>query len=124
MTLHEVAEELGVHYMTAYRSVRLGQLRAHKVGGVWQVEQSALDAPGREVDCDNPATATVFHDQVDGEILDVELGIVLQGLLVQGVQHRVAGAVRRGAGARRLLAAEVLALAAEGALVDPAVWQA
>ncbi len=37
MTLHEVAEELGVHYMTVYRYVRLGYLPAHKEGGSWRV---------------------------------------------------------------------------------------
>ena len=31
-TLHEVADELGVHYMTTYRYVRLGMLPARKVG--------------------------------------------------------------------------------------------
>ncbi len=41
--------------------------------------------------------------------------------LVQGVQHGVPGAVRRGAGALHLLAAEVLALAAERTLIDLAV---
>lgn len=44
MTLHEAAAELGVHYMTAYRYVRLGQLPAHKVGGVWQVGRDDLDS--------------------------------------------------------------------------------
>jgi len=42
-------------------------------------------------------------------------------LLIERVQDGVAGAVRRGAGARGLIAAEVLALPAEGALVDGAV---
>jgi excisionase family DNA binding protein len=42
-TLQEVADELGVHYMTAYRYVRLGLLDAAKVGGTWQVTSSALD---------------------------------------------------------------------------------
>jgi excisionase family DNA binding protein len=32
LTLHEAAERLGVHYMTAYRYVRHGQLFATKVG--------------------------------------------------------------------------------------------
>jgi MerR family transcriptional regulator, light-induced transcriptional regulator len=44
MTLHDAAEALGVHYMTAYRYVRLGLLDAHKQGGTWQVSESALDA--------------------------------------------------------------------------------
>lgn len=43
LTLHEAAERLGVHYMTAYRYVRHGLLAAEKVGGSWQVEQSAVD---------------------------------------------------------------------------------
>ncbi len=44
MTLHEAAEVLGVHYMTVYRYVRLGQLEAHKVGGTWQVDEGDLRA--------------------------------------------------------------------------------
>ncbi|HSL73857.1 MAG TPA: cobalamin-dependent protein [Ilumatobacteraceae bacterium] len=43
LTLQEVADELGVHYMTAYRYVRLGVLDATKSGGVWQVDRSALE---------------------------------------------------------------------------------
>jgi excisionase family DNA binding protein len=43
LTLQEVADELGVHYMTAYRYVRLGVLDASKSGGVWQVQRSAVD---------------------------------------------------------------------------------
>jgi MerR family transcriptional regulator, light-induced transcriptional regulator len=44
LTLHEAAAELGVHYMTAYRYVRLGQLVAEKDGGTWKVLCSDLDA--------------------------------------------------------------------------------
>ncbi|MFZ8998684.1 MAG: cobalamin-dependent protein [Ilumatobacteraceae bacterium] len=44
LSLHEAAEQLGVHYMTAYRYVRLGQLDAVKVGGAWQVTSSTLAA--------------------------------------------------------------------------------
>jgi len=43
MTLQEAAAALGVHYMTAYRYVRLGLLPAVKVGGSWQVSTSDLD---------------------------------------------------------------------------------
>ncbi|BAN03260.1 cobalamin-dependent protein [Ilumatobacter coccineus] len=43
LTLHEAAEELGVHYMTAYRYVRLGLLDAEKVGGTWQVGSDAVE---------------------------------------------------------------------------------
>ena len=37
MTLQAAAEALGVHYMTAYRYVRLGLLPATKVAGAWEV---------------------------------------------------------------------------------------
>ena len=40
LTLHEAAEVLGVHYMTAYRYVRLGLLDAEKVRGTWRVERA------------------------------------------------------------------------------------
>ncbi len=44
LTLHEAAEELGVHYMSAYRYVRLGLLDAVKLGGIWNVQRSAVEA--------------------------------------------------------------------------------
>jgi len=43
LTLNEAAELLGVHYMTAYRYVRLGLLPANKVGGTWQVARADLE---------------------------------------------------------------------------------
>jgi MerR family transcriptional regulator, light-induced transcriptional regulator len=43
LTLQEVADLLGVHYMTAYRYVRLGLLEAHKVAGTWRVTPAALE---------------------------------------------------------------------------------
>lgn len=43
-TLQAAADELGVHYMTAYRYVRLGLLDATKRGGTWNVERSAINA--------------------------------------------------------------------------------
>lgn len=47
--------------------------------------------------------------------------MVFKVLLVQGVQQGVASTVSRRRGARRLLAAEVLRLAAERALINTAV---
>jgi excisionase family DNA binding protein len=43
LTLQGAAEVLGVHYMTAYRYVRLGLLAATKSGGTWHVAQSDVD---------------------------------------------------------------------------------
>ena len=43
-TLHEAAEALGVHYMTAYRYVRLGLLPARKAAGSWHVTAADVAA--------------------------------------------------------------------------------
>ena len=42
-TLHQAAESLGVHYMTAYRYVRTGRLPGTRVGTHWQVRRADLD---------------------------------------------------------------------------------
>ncbi len=44
MTLQQAADALGVHYMTAYRYVRLGLLTAEKAGAVWRVSPPDLAA--------------------------------------------------------------------------------
>lgn len=43
LTLQAAADRLGVHYMTAYRYVRLGQLAAHKEGGTWRIAEGDLE---------------------------------------------------------------------------------
>jgi excisionase family DNA binding protein len=43
LTLPEVAEKLGVHYMTAYRYVRTGRLPARRVAGTWQIDSADLE---------------------------------------------------------------------------------
>ena len=43
LTLQEAAQLLGVHYMTAYRYVRLGMLPAEKVAGTWRVTPAAVE---------------------------------------------------------------------------------
>lgn len=42
LTLNDAAEELGVHYMTAYRYVRTGRLAATKAGGKWWIAPGDL----------------------------------------------------------------------------------
>jgi excisionase family DNA binding protein len=44
MTLQDAADRLGVHYMTAYRYVRLGQLRATRRDGRWYVRPQDVEA--------------------------------------------------------------------------------
>jgi excisionase family DNA binding protein len=41
--LREVAQRLGVHYMTVYRYVRIGQLPAERQGATWRVAIKDLD---------------------------------------------------------------------------------
>ena len=73
---------------------------------------------------DATAAAGVVHDQVDSEIFDVEFGVMLERLAVHGVQHGVAGAVSRGAGALRGALAVMRGHAAERTLIDFAVFLA
>lgn len=44
VSLTEAADLLGVHYMTAYRYVRIGKLPARKVGRGWRVDRAELEA--------------------------------------------------------------------------------
>ena len=43
LTLREAADELGVHYMTAYRYVRTGRLPAARAGAEWRVDRADLE---------------------------------------------------------------------------------
>lgn len=43
LTLREAADELGVHYMTAYRYVRTGRLPAERAGAEWRVHRADLE---------------------------------------------------------------------------------
>ena len=64
ITLHEAAERLGVHYMTAYRYVRTGKLPAEKAGVHWVVDPADVERmrstpatrrPRRSVRAEGPA---------------------------------------------------------------------
>lgn len=63
ITLQEAADRLGVHYMTAYRYVRLGKLPATKEGTSWVVDEVDLDAFSSEP----PAPRT--HDDWEGDLV-------------------------------------------------------
>ncbi len=68
------------------------------------------------------AVGRIVHNQVEREIFDKEVCVVLQALLVERVQHRVAGAVCGSAGALdRRTFTHILHVPAEGPLVDRAV---
>ncbi|HEX6257757.1 MAG TPA: helix-turn-helix domain-containing protein [Euzebyales bacterium] len=70
LTLHEAAEHLNVHYMTAYRWVRRGELPAFKTGGRLRVRASDVDRflAARRVDVavdTDAATDTDWDRHVD-----------------------------------------------------------
>jgi excisionase family DNA binding protein len=71
LTLQEAAEHLGVHYMTAYRYVRLGQIDAVKIGGTWQLTAEALDAFRRQRDGAQPARlrSVPWSDRLESRLL-------------------------------------------------------
>jgi len=62
LTIQETAEtSLNVHYMTAYRYIRQGQLPASRQGTQWLVRQADLDAIAKSFRClrsDVPVTLT------------------------------------------------------------------
>ncbi len=87
----------------------------HHALGAEQVQRAIGHVQGQHA----AAGAFVVEDQVEREVLDHEARIVLQRLLVQGVQHRVAGTVGRRAGTLRRRAFAVLGgHATERTLVD------
>ncbi|HEX6423308.1 MAG TPA: B12-binding domain-containing protein [Acidimicrobiales bacterium] len=57
LTLQQVADQLGVHYMTAYRYVRTGQLAGVRRGGRWTVTAGDLAAFPRRAGDDAPGDA-------------------------------------------------------------------
>lgn len=87
LNLKQVAAELGVHYMTAYRYVRTGRLVARKVGTNWVVDRSSLDELVEHVGTE-PHTAEVdwqgrLHERLVGGD-DAGAWSVVQDALVAG----------------------------------------
>lgn len=77
LTLEEAARQLGVHYMTVYRYVRLGRLNATQHGGRWFVRPEDLDrlapspppAGGRRRRTWEPRQERLVSRLVDGDAL-------------------------------------------------------
>ncbi len=83
-----------------------------------------VDGAVVELERDHAAAAAFIHDEVEDEILDEEIRRMLERGAVKRVQHGVAGAVGRGAGALRDALAVKGGHAAERALVDLALFGA
>ena len=95
-----------------------------------RLRAEAVDRSVVEAQRNHAAALAAVHDQIDRKIFDEEVGVVLEALLVERVEHRMAGAVGGGTSAlRRRALAHVLGHPAERALVDfafgsAAEWQA
>jgi MerR family transcriptional regulator, light-induced transcriptional regulator len=68
--MHEAAERLGVHYMTVYRYVRLGQLPARKVGTGWRIDAHDLERFGRESTPGEPTESGELVGRVELALVD------------------------------------------------------
>lgn len=64
LTLQEVADRLGVHYMTVYRWVRTGRLPASKHGATWAVRSADLDALAEPAATSRPARRVDHADRL------------------------------------------------------------
>ncbi len=91
------------------------------VASITLLRAEPVQAAVGHVERDHAAALAVLHDQIQREILDEERRGVLEGLLIQGMQHRVSGAVGRGARALRGSLAVMGRHTAERALIDPAI---
>lgn len=59
LTLAEVAERRGLHYMTVYRHVRTGRLPATKENGEWKVRVADLDVEPAQASRGKPGRADI-----------------------------------------------------------------
>jgi hypothetical protein len=81
----------------------------------------AMQRTVRHVERDDAATDPVLHHEIDRKVLGEEPCLVPERLLIERMQHRVPGAVRRRAGPLRDALAVVRRHAAERALIDAPV---
>src|ERR1700722_9413957 len=71
-----------------------------------------------KIEGNDAAALVALHDEIDHEVFDEESRAMADRLLIERVQHRMPGAIRRGAGALRDALAEVRRHATEGTLID------
>ena len=77
----------------------------------------------RHVDCNHATAFAIFHDQINSKILNEELSFMLECLLIESVQHGMAGTISRRTGTLCSRACSVLSShAAERALVNLAFF--
>ncbi|MDH3194661.1 MAG: B12-binding domain-containing protein [Acidimicrobiia bacterium] len=88
ISLQAAADLLGVHYMTAYRYIRLGKLPAYKDGNTWRVELADIES------LMSPPTAAATQDwpaRLEDRLLDGDepgAWSIIEAALTSGGQPR------------------------------------
>ncbi len=88
LTLRQAADELGVHYMTAYRYVRLGLLPAIKSGAVWQVGRADLEKFTASQEAATPRRDAPWSQRLEARLLAADQAgawKVVESALASGV---------------------------------------
>jgi excisionase family DNA binding protein len=67
--MQEAANELGVHYMTVYRYVRLGMLPARKVGASWRIDVADLERLDTSPDVPSRKRSAPWRDRLQARML-------------------------------------------------------
>jgi excisionase family DNA binding protein len=67
--MQEAAAELGVHYMTVYRYVRLGMLPARKVGASWRIDVADLERLDTSPDVPSRKRSAPWRDRLQARML-------------------------------------------------------
>lgn len=87
LNLKQVAAELGVHYMTAYRYVRTGRLPARKVGTGWVVERAAVEELAAGTPRDGATVEVDWEERLHERLVvgdETGAWAVVEGALVAG----------------------------------------
>ena len=72
------------------------------------VRAEAVEGAVLEVEGDHTHTLAVLHDEIERKILDEEVGVVAEGLAVEGMEEGVTGTVGGGGATVRLTTLAVL----------------
>src|SRR3984957_556140 len=82
------------------------------------VRAEAVQLAFGKIEGNDAAALVALHDEIDHEVFDEESRAMADRLLIERVQHRMPGAVRRGAGALRDAFAVVRRHAADWTLIN------
>lgn len=88
LSLKECAERLGVHYMTAYKYVRHGKLRAVKVGSEWRVAEGDLEVMLSGAAIPTPRGETDWASRVEDRLIagdEAGAWAIVEAALASGV---------------------------------------